>query len=124
MEFVRKRWLLRRHLVSVIGGLVILSSLMAGGFFGCGIARQMAHMHGMMHGGGHGTEHGGSGAPALEVGNEVICPVSGKRFRPPAPKAEYEGKVYYFFSEEDKEKFLSSPAIYVKPGEEHTGHPR
>lgn len=31
-----------------------------------------------------------------------------------SPKAEYEGKTYYFCSESDRQKFLANPAKYIK----------
>jgi len=44
-------------------------------------------------------------------------PISKRRFRPAsdAPRADVDGRIYLFLSEEDRSKFLASPEAYARP---------
>jgi YHS domain-containing protein len=51
-----------------------------------------------------------------KVGEEFVCPVDGMRMKvtEQTPTAEYQGKVYYFCNEADKQAFLQDPERYAK----------
>ncbi len=63
------------------------------------------------------AEHGAAPTKAAEgrTGDEVACPVDGMKMRLSAdtPSAEYGGKVYYFCSDAEKQKFLQQPQQYL-----------
>lgn len=54
--------------------------------------------------------------PKEMVGQEVVCPVTGERFKVTEQTltSEYEGKTYYFCCPGCKPKFDKAPAKYVK----------
>jgi len=51
-----------------------------------------------------------------KVGEAFTCPVDGMRMtvQENTPTTEYQGKVYYFCNEADKQAFLKDPERYVK----------
>jgi len=51
-----------------------------------------------------------------KVGEEFTCPVDGMRMtvQENTPTTEYQGKVYYFCNEADKQAFLKDPERYAK----------
>ena len=79
---------------------------------------EMMSKHSGMMGEGKGMMGGGmmsgkSSSPATAA--KVIDPVCAMEVDPAtAPKATYDGKTYYFCSEEDKVKFEKNPEQYVQ----------
>jgi YHS domain-containing protein len=55
-------------------------------------------------------------AEKKKVGEEFTCPVDGMRMKvtEQTPTAEYQGKIYHFCNEADKQAFLKDPERYVK----------
>jgi YHS domain-containing protein len=51
-----------------------------------------------------------------KVGEEFTCPMDGMRMQVTehTPTAEYQGAVYYFCNEADKQTFLQDPERYAK----------
>ncbi len=72
---------------------------------------------------GHGDHHGKKSASSAtvkapgdaNVGDATKCPVSGEEFDVTAtsPKAEHDGKTYYFCCSGCKKKFESNPAGFL-----------
>lgn len=58
-----------------------------------------------------------------EIGTEATCPVCGMTVTVEAttPSVTYDGKTYYFCSENDKEAFAENPEMFTKKAEDTTG---
>jgi YHS domain-containing protein len=98
-------------------GNILYFLLLAGMFvfmmrYGCG-----AHIM------GHGHDHGGTPAndrdnknPHWIAPNRAVDPVCGMTVQPATAKsAVHDGRVYYFCSQDCRQKFEAAPASYVKP---------
>lgn len=68
---------------------------------------------------GHATGAAAAPAPTTSpASSEAIDPVCSMKVDPKvAPKADYQGKTYYFCSETDRQVFLKDPAKFVKKEE-------
>ena len=90
--------------------------------------------HSRGHGGGFGGLLGGSGGPpAANVPEAAIDPVSGEAVRTAqALTSVYQGKIYYFASKENRDRFEAAPQEHahkaaghaVRPAEAAHEHPR
>jgi len=60
--------------------------------------------------------HEAAPLPKAKVGDEVSCAVDGMKMQLQAdtPSAQYQGKVYYFCSDTEKQMFLKNPEHYTK----------
>ena len=80
---------------------------------------------GMGHG-GHGAGHGGHGGetaerPPANAPEAALDPVSGEAVRTAhAVTSMHEGKIYYFASKENRERFEAAPQEYAHKA---AGHP-
>jgi YHS domain-containing protein len=97
--------------VALISAAVAVSAASSGSDLRVGCAAGMAMAD---------TEHAQHGAaPTKAAGarseDEVACAVDGMKMRLNAdtPSAEYGGKVYYFCSDSEKQKFLEHPNQYL-----------
>lgn len=106
MQWLAQNWM---WIVFAIGILL----LMRRGSMGCGM-------------GGHGHAHGDSRHEEQHhVDSRFKDPVSGEKVNPEtAVNAMYQGRVYYFTSRENREKFEASPAQYAASaaGHHHRRH--
>ncbi len=74
------------------------------------------------HGGGHG-DHGGQPdtRPEGSVPEAAVDPVGGEAVRTAqAPASVYQGKIYYFASKENRDRFEAAPQEYAHKA---AGHP-
>ena len=81
--------------------------------FGCG-----AHItgHGHRHSGPAPDGHDGSGTLRWVQPDQAVDPVCGMTVQPAGAKsAVHDGQVYYFCSQECREKFEAGPVAYIKP---------
>ncbi len=101
-----------------LGGL--LGGLGHGGHGGGG--------HGGHGGGGHGGGHGGHGEQpdsraASNAPEAAIDPVSGEAVRTAqALTSLYQGKIYYFASKENRDRFEAAPQEYAQKAAGHPAH--
>lgn len=85
--------------------------------FGCG-----AHVMG--HGHRHGEEGGTRRSPGVDAGSWTapatsVDPVCGMTVEPAKSKSSvHNGRVYYFCSQDCREKFENAPASYEAPASE------
>ena len=104
MQWLAQNWI---WIVFAIGILL----LMRRGGIGCGM-------------GGHGHAHGASRHEEQHhVDTRPKDPVSGEEVNPEtAVNAMYQGRVFYFASRENREKFEASPAQYAASGSSRDRH--
>jgi len=80
--------------------------------FGCG-AHIMGHGH---HHGGAPANDRGDGNSRWMAPDRAVDPVCGMTVQPATAKsAVHDGHVYYFCSQDCRQKFEAAPASYVKP---------
>ena len=80
--------------------------------FGCG-AHIMGHGH---HHGGTGSDEHGDGHLRWVPPDQAVDPVCGMTVQTAGAKsAVHGGQVYYFCSQDCREKFEATPASYAKP---------
>jgi YHS domain-containing protein len=80
--------------------------------FGCG-AHIMGHGH--RHGGASADEHGAEN-PRWVAPERAVDPVCGMTVQTATAKsAVHDGHVYYFCSQDCRQKFEAAPVSYVKP---------
>ena len=98
-------------------GNILYFLLLAGLFFfmmrvGCG-AHVMGHGH--HHGGDEAGEHSGDGNLRWIAPRQFVDPVCGMTVQTAGAKsAVHDGQVYYFCSQDCRQKFEAAPASYVK----------
>ena len=98
-------------------GNILYFLLLAGLFFlmmrlGCG-AHIMGHGH--HHGRKEGDDHSGDGNLRWLAPKQAVDPVCGMTVQTASAKsAVHDGQVYYFCSQDCRQKFEAAPASYVK----------
>ena len=98
-------------------GNILYFLLWAGVFFfmmrfGCG-AHIMGHGH--HHGGKEADDHSGEGNLRWIAPKQAVDPVCGMTVQTASAKsAVHNGQVYYFCSQDCRQKFEAAPASYVK----------
>ncbi len=81
--------------------------------FGCG-AHVMGHAH--EHGGTRPDDHGDDANLRWVPPDQAVDPVCGMTVQTAdAKSAVHDGDVYYFCSQDCREKFEAAPASYLKP---------
>lgn len=96
------RWLAQNWML-IVFAIGILLLMRRGGM------RRHGHAHGDSRHGGHDR-----------VDNQSKDPVSGEKVNPEtAVNVMYQGRVYYFASRENREKFEASPAQYAASAADH-----
>lgn len=79
--------------------------------------------------GGHGASHGGHGEPperpaTSDVPEAAVDPVSAEAVRTAhAVTTVYEGRIYYFASKENRDRFEAAPREYAHKAAGHPIHP-
>ena len=98
-------------------GNILYFLLLAGLFFfmmrvGCG-AHIMGHGH--HHGGKEADDHSSDGNLRWLAPKQAVDPVCGMTVQTAGAKsAVHDGQVYYFCSQDCRQKFEAAPAAYVK----------
>ena len=83
--------------------------------FGCG-AHVMGHGH--HHGGTSSDARGPGSDPRSAPPDRVVDPVCGRTIETARAKSTVDdGRVYYFCSQDCREKFEAAPTSYVKAGD-------
>jgi len=104
-----------------------------GGGHGGGLGGLLGGHGGGHGGGGHGGGHGGSGGHGGGHGDDrqpanppdaAIDPVGGEAVRTAgALTSAYQGKIYYFASKENRERFEAAPQEFAQKAAGHAAHP-
>lgn len=94
---------------SIMFSLVIIAST------ACGGAAHNESMHAPPT--TNGTANGAKAPGEAKMGDQTTCPVTGEAFTvtEASPKAEVDGKTYYFCCAGCDQKFKADPAKYLKP---------
>lgn len=120
-------WLAQNWVWVVVGAAIAWFALRgrlgghAGGHGG-GVLGGMGH-------GGHGGGHGGHGdqpapRPGANAPEAALDPVGGEAVRAAhAVTSVYEGKIYYFASKENRERFEAAPQEYARKAAGHAVRP-
>ena len=122
-------WLAQNWVWVVIGAAIAWFALRGGlGRLGGHAGAHGGGLGGVGHG-GHGGGHGGHGGetddgPPANAPEAAVDPVSGEAVRTAhAVTSIYEGKIYYFASKENRERFEAAPQEHAHKAAGHPIHP-